>query len=99
MKEDLISILNKNKKAGYKTINIDLLIGIINTLYTPQEAINYTRCSLQLKDKYSEDFVYFLDKKVKEQKVGSIYWYKGIGYTDLDKLFKEYQKLTNPLIV
>lgn len=64
-----------------------------------EEAIDVIHCSTQLKDKYSEDFVYFLEKKVKEQKVGSIYWYKGTGYTDLDKLFKEYQKLTKPLIV
>ena len=64
-----------------------------------EKAINYTCCSLQLKDKYNENFAYFVENKVRKQTVGSIYWYKDTGYTSLDKLFKEYQKLTKPLIV
>ena len=32
MKKDIIDILNKNKKAGYEVINIDLLLDVINVL-------------------------------------------------------------------
>ena len=64
-----------------------------------EEQLRLNASSLQLKDKYSEDFAYFVEKKVREQPVGSIYWYKDTGYTSLDKLFKEYQTLTKPLIV
>tara|TARA_R110002167_G_scaffold331706_1_gene538425 strand:- start:69951 stop:70262 length:312 start_codon:yes stop_codon:yes gene_type:complete len=79
--------------------NTDDVSYALATLETLIEAINYTHCSLQLKDKYNENFAYFVEKKVRKQTVGSIYWYKDTGYTSLDKLFKEYQKLTKPLIV
>jgi hypothetical protein len=49
MKEDLIDILNKNKKSGYDTININLLIDIIKTLDILEKAIDYTRCYALLK--------------------------------------------------
>jgi hypothetical protein len=61
MKEDLIDILNKNKKAGYDTININLLIDIINTLDIREEAINYTRCSKQLNESFKEGDKVILD--------------------------------------
>jgi len=63
------------------------------------KAINYSRSSTQLKDKYGEDFIVFLKSHTKEQPVESIYWYKGTGYTNLDELYKKWLKITKPLIV
>tara|TARA_R110000764_G_C10782278_1_gene356366 strand:+ start:245 stop:550 length:306 start_codon:yes stop_codon:yes gene_type:complete len=63
------------------------------------EAINYTHCSLQLKDKYNENFAYFVEKKVNARKVEDVYYYDGKLFLCADDLFKEYQKITNPLIV
>ena len=62
-------------------------------------AISVTRCSLQLKDKYSDDFEYFVQNKVKEQKLNSIYWYNEISFFSLDSLFEYYQRMIKPLIV
>lgn len=63
------------------------------------KAINYTRCSEQLKGKYGKDFEYFVTKQVNVRNVGNIYWFKGVGYTDLDELYKKWLKITKPLIV
>lgn len=66
---------------------------------TQEQAINYSRCSTQLKDKYGEDFIVFLKNHTREQPVESIYWYKDTGYTNLDELYKKWLKITKPLIV
>ena len=62
------------------------------------KAINFTGSSLELKEKYSEDFEYFVQKKVKEQKLSSIYWYNEISFFNLDSLFEYYQRMIKPLI-
>ena len=64
-----------------------------------ESAINYTHCSTQLKDKYGEDFAYFVEKKVNARKIEDVYYYDDKLFLCADDLFKEYQKLTKPLIV
>lgn len=75
-------------------IDVETVIDLLDDL----AAINFTGSSLELKEKYTADFEYFVNNKVNVVQVGSIYWFKDIGYTNLDKLFKEYQKITKPLI-
>ncbi len=48
--------------------------------------------SLQLKDKYGENFEEFVNKNVDIRPANDIYWYKGISYLSLDDLFKTYYK-------
>ena len=62
-------------------------------------AINYTHSCTELKDKYGEDFAYFVEKKVNARKIEDVYYYDDKLFLCADDLFKEYQKLTKPLIV
>jgi hypothetical protein len=71
----------------------------VRSLKEEMQAINYTRCSTQLKDKYGEDFAYFVEKKVNARKIEDVYYYDDKLFLCADDLFKEYQKLTKPLIV
>ena len=64
-------------------------------VYELKEAISVTRCSTQLKDKYGEDFAYFVEKKVNARKIEDVYYYDDKLFLCADDLFKEYQKLTN----
>ena len=70
----------------------------VNWLESKVLAINYTHCSTQLKDKYGEDFAYFVEKKVNARKIEDVYYYDDKLFLCADDLFKEYQKLTKPLI-
>jgi hypothetical protein len=93
------SIYDCKIEASNGVDNLDCVSDAIELLDKLKEAINYTHCSLQLKDNYSENFAYFVQNKVKEQKLNSIYWYNEISFFSLDSLFEYYQRMIKPLIV
>jgi hypothetical protein len=62
-------------------------------------AINYTRCSLQLKGKYPTDFLDWLEANTEEvNKAETLFVYKKNNWS-IDKLFYKYEKRIKPLIV
>jgi len=88
-------IINKYKtdrgiKDDYKLSDDEnYLIDVI------QRAINYTRCSLQLKDKETMTFQEYLKGLGWEQLSDSFVYKQGNNYKDIEELRKEYIKEYN----
>jgi hypothetical protein len=90
-KQLILSIKQAQKVCNEmnKCTNKFILQDSINEI---NEAINYTRCCEELKDKETPTFDKWL-KKLKWKQIGSSYTFKrGESYTDAESLLRSYKK-------
>jgi len=92
---EILNTLEKNNSIKDTTDYYPYSIDIENTnefLNDLKDLANYTHSSLQLKEKYTQEFEEFVNNEVKEQKLNSIYWYNETSFFSLDSLFHYYKR-------